>query len=263
MKQDMSFQEKRMLELMTQLPQNRDDEAYDTIVPVIEFEFSEHPNPQRARRQNIKRALKALKPIKRWFAVPGFSLLPFLGRSRFKYNAEAYRCVIDGADCRHLDYGDLFDIYFRDEHSKVVSPFRPWSGVLSGKGFLMAGTYCPQHMQLYHLLMEWIEQEAIESDKGFFKRLKKKGVAFIPIKRSPQKSEHPLIVKWEQAFIEAKKDGIPIMHYKNPTTGKNDITLLIFDNRVLEATMPQGTTIAGTEEFSPSDEQLEAFETAA
>ena len=111
--------------------------------------------------------------------------------------------------------------------------------------------------------MEWIEQEAIESDKGFFKRLKKKGVAFIPVKRSHQKAEHPLIVKWEQAFIEAKKDGIPIMHYKNPVTGKNDITLLIFDNRVLEATMPQGTTIAGTEEFSPSDEQLEAFETAA
>ena len=258
MSQDMSFQEKRMLELMSQLPQNQSADGYDSVVPVVEFEFSDHPNPSKARRGNIKKALKALKPVKRWFALPGFFLIPFLGRTRLKYNTAQYRCVVDGADCRHLDYGDLFSQYFYDDSHKPKA-FQPWSGVMPGKGFQMAGTYCPQHLNLYHMLNEWIEQEAIESDKGFFKRMQKKGVAFIPIKKTHQKASHPLIVKWEQAFIEAQKDGIPILHYRNPHTGENDLTMLVFDNRVLKATMPQGTTMSGTVLESPHEDQMVAF----
>ena len=45
-------------------------------------------------------------------------------------------------------------------------------------------------------------------------------------------------VKWTPVFIEAQKDGIQIVHYTNPITGENDITMLVFDNRTLAATAP-------------------------
>tara|TARA_B100000073_G_C23565049_1_gene505704 strand:- start:441 stop:788 length:348 start_codon:yes stop_codon:yes gene_type:complete len=88
-----------------------------------------------------------------------------------------------------------------------------------------------------------MEQEESEHERGFFKQMKKKGVSFIPIKKSPKPEEHPLIVKWTPAFIEAQKDGIPIQHYRNPVTGENDITILIFDNRMLANTMPTDTIL--------------------
>jgi len=236
------FREQRMLELMTQLPQNKGEE-WDTVVPVVDFAFSPHPDPVKARRQNIKRAMKALKPTKRWFAIPGFALIPFLGRHRYKHTDSPHRCVVDGADCRQLDYGELFDQYFRDPNTMQVETFHPTTGVIPGRGRKLGGTYCPQHMQLYHLMNEWIEQESHDSDTGFFKQMKKKGVSFVPVKRNTPKDQHPLIVKWTPAFIEAQKDGIPIMHYKNPVTGENDLTMIVFDNRVLESTMPQTTQL--------------------
>ena len=82
----------------------------------------------------------------------------------------------------------------------------------------------------------------------------------MTIKRTQQKAEHPLIVKWDQAFIEAKTDGIPILNYRNPITGENDLPPLVFDNRVLKATMPQGTTMAGTALEEPHEDQMAAFE---
>jgi hypothetical protein len=144
----------------------------------------------------------------------------------------------------NADYGDLFDQYFRDPHTMQIRPFVPWSGVLPGKGRQMTGTYCPQHMMLYHKLMEWIEQEESETDPGFFSRMAKRGVAFVPIKRQENKEpEHPLIVKWTPVFLEAQKDGIQIIHINNPETGENDVTFLVFDNRKLQHTAPTGTVL--------------------
>ena len=71
-------------------------------------------------------------------------------------------------------------------------------------------------------------------------------VALVPVKKSPKKEEHPLIVKWTPVFMEARKDGIPVVHYRNPITGDNDITMLVFDNRVLQATMPSDNTLSST-----------------
>ena len=48
------------------------------------------------------------------------------------------------------NYGDLFDQYHRDPYTMQVKPFRPWTGVLPGKGKQLEGTYCPQHLMLYH-----------------------------------------------------------------------------------------------------------------
>ena len=65
--------------------------------------------------------------------------------------------------------------------------------------------------------------------------MKKKGVKFVPIKKSPKKEEHPLIVKWTPAFIEAQRDGL-LPSVQEPVTGENDITMIVFDNRVLANT---------------------------
>ena len=233
----MSYQDERMLQLMQGMPQYKDG-TYDDVAVQIDFVLSEHPNPVKQRRQNIKRALKALKPMKR----PFWSPRKYWIGGKFMHT-KPYQCVVDGSNCTDCDYGDLFDQYFRDPQTMQVKRFQPWSGVLPGKGRQLNGTYCPQHLMLYHKLMEWIEQEEAETDPSFFTRLKKKGVAFVPVKRGPKKEEHPLIVKWTPAFIEAQKDGLPIVHYTNPITGENDITMIVFDNRVLQATAPTGTVL--------------------
>lgn len=227
----MTERDKRMTELMGQLPQNRGVD-WDAVMPVIEFTFSTHADPVKARRQNIKKAQQTLKPVKR-----------FTGFFGYKYANAPFRCVVTGVDCRNMDYGDLFNQYFRDPATMQPRPFRPWSGVAEGKGRQLNGTYCPQAMQLYHLLQEWMEQEAQEDERGFFKAMRKKGVKFVPIKKGPKKQQSPLIVKWTPAFIEAQRDGLPIIHYKNPVTGENDITMIVFDNRLLANSMPQNTTL--------------------
>lgn len=241
----MSERDTRMKELMSQLPQNRGMD-WDAVMPVIEFTFSTHPDPVKARKQNIKKAMKTLRPVKR-----------FTGFFGYKFANAPFRCVITGVDCRNMDYGDLFNQYFRDPSNMQPRPFRPWTGVIEGKGRQLNGTYCPQAMQLYHLLQEWLEQQSQEDERGFFKAMKKKGVKFVPIKKGPKKEEHPLIVKWTPAFIEAQRDGLPVIHYKNPVTGENDITMIVFDNRVLANTMPQNTSLGSNMSVNKYYEMLE------
>ena len=245
--EDMSddFHNKRMLHLMSQMPQY-DEEGYDDIIAQVDFQMSNHPNPKKARRQNIKRAIKSLRPMKRSF----FDIRRLF---RGKYTAfKKHQCVVDCTNCTNSDYGDLFDQYFRDPLTMKLKPFKPWSKVIPGNGFQLDGTYCPQHLMLYHNLLEWLEQEDAESDPNFFSRMAKKGVAFIPIKRQkPQETEHPLIVKYTPVFIEMQKDGIPMMHFTSPGCpncghgkGQNDITIPIFDNRLLQSTAPTGNTLS-------------------
>ena len=61
--------EDRMSALMGQLPENRGLD-WDAVMPVIEFTFSTHADPVRARKQNIKKAMKTLRPTK-----PNYRLL--------------------------------------------------------------------------------------------------------------------------------------------------------------------------------------------
>ena len=212
---EMNYREKRLLELMNNTPQQAQEGDYDAVVPVVEFDFSDHPDPDKARKRNIKAAIKALKPTKRWYTLPGTGLVPLFGTGlRYRY-IQPYQCCIDGSDCRHQDYGDLWDEYMTDGKGNVI-PVRPWSGVLYGRGSQLPSSLCPQHLQLYHLLLQWIQQEEHEHDKGFFKRMKKKGVAFVPvIKKKSTTPTHPLIEKWTPVFEEARKDGIQIQHYQN------------------------------------------------
>ena len=239
---DMNYREKRLLELMNNMPQQTQEGVdYDAVVPVVEFAFSDHPDPDKARKKNIKASIKALKPIKRWYTLPGTGF--FSPGLRYRYT-QPHQCAIDGSDCRHQDYGDLWDEYMVDKNTGNINPVRPWSGVLYGRGNQLPSTLCPQHLQLYHLLLQWIQQEEHEHDKGFFKRMKKKGVAFVPVvKKKSNVPEHPLIVKWTPVFEEAKKDGVQVIHYSDPITKENKLTMLIFDNEVLKWKKARGTTL--------------------
>ena len=97
-----------------------------------------------------------------------------------------------GVDCRNMDYGDLFNQYFRDPSTMQPRPFRPWTGVLEGKGRQLNGTYCPQAMQLFHLLKEWREQEEQEDERGFFKAMKRKVSSLYRLKKALRKKSHLL-----------------------------------------------------------------------
>ena len=45
-------------------------------------------------------------------------------------------------------------------------------------------------------------------------------------------------------FEEALRDpGISVSHYKNPETGENDITTIVFDNRILKTTAIRGKAL--------------------
>ena len=109
----MNYQEERMKDLVGNLPQNRNVD-WDNVVPVIDFQFSDHPDPVKARRKNIKRAMKTLKPVKR-----------FTGLFGYKYNSKPFQCVVSGVDCRNMDYGDLFDQYFRDHSDPSTDSVSP------------------------------------------------------------------------------------------------------------------------------------------
>ena len=127
----MNYQEERMKDLIGSLPQNRNVE-WDSVAPVIDFEFSRNADPVRARRKNIKRAVKTPKPVRRSIGFFGY-----------KHN-KPYQCVVTGVDCRNQDYGDLRKEFLTDEFGRPAK-FTPWTGVVPGKGRPMNGTYCLRH----------------------------------------------------------------------------------------------------------------------
>tara|TARA_B100000035_G_scaffold185608_1_gene158343 strand:- start:7258 stop:8034 length:777 start_codon:yes stop_codon:yes gene_type:complete len=252
----MNYQEQRMKELYGNLPQNRDMQ-WDSVAPVIDFDFSKHPDPVKARKKNIKQAVKTLKPVRRSIGILGY-----------KYNSKPYECVVTGVDCRTQDYGDLRKEFLLDDRGRPVQ-FTPWSGVVPGRGRPMTGTYCPQALQLFKLLSEWMEQEERENERGFFRQMRKKGVSFIPIKKPEAKPQTPLSQKWGEAFVEAEKDGIPVVRVKD-SYGRNRISLLVFDYDYVNGTGTDGRPFGHPEtinEFMTQEKEQdemfnEAFDTA-
>ena len=100
----------------------------------------------------------------------------------------------------------------------------------------MNATYCPEHLHLYHLLCKWEaeEEQELEAGKGTLRDKLKRGVStvIVPISVVKKKDNTPdKLVKYEEFFRMARKDGIPIMHFNNKETGLNDLTLVVFDMR--------------------------------
>ena len=118
----------------------------------------------------------------------------------------------------------------------------------------MRGTYCPEHMHLYHLLCKWeAEEDKIrEANPSRLRDRVKRGVSVVtvPITSITKKDPTPpFLEKYEPFFAELEKDsrntdGISILHYKNPITKVNDVTMIVFDLRIFQeelASMNQPT----------------------
>ncbi len=224
----------------------------DLQVPKVNFYPSRHPNPHKARKKDIKQAYKLLTPAKRSIFNP-FRL--FFGR-KYRYNKQSHVCVVDGCDCANLiqydnlyakicdeDTGEsLWDLYWKNSVTGEPEAFVAREKVTSGRK--MRGTYCPEHMHLYHLLVKWeAEEDKIsESNPRRLRDRVKKGVSIVTVPITAIKKSDPtpeMLKKYEPFFAELEKDarktkGINIQYYTNPMSNQNDITIVSFDLRIFQ-----------------------------
>jgi len=221
-------------------------------VPKVNFYPSRNPDPRKARKQDIKQARRLLTPTKRAWYNP----LRWMWGRKFRYNRQTNLCVVDGCNCEELIKYDnlyakicdeetgksLWDLYWRNPVTQTPEPFVAREQVTNGRK--MKGTYCPEHLHLYHLLCKW-ESEADKDHsktKLGMKEMVKKGVSTIavPISIIKKKDNTPeMLKKYEPFFVELEKDsksqpGISLLHYKNPETGINDVTMIVFDLRLFQ-----------------------------
>lgn len=221
-------------------------------VPKVNFYPSRHPDPQKARRKDIKQAYKLLTPSKKSIINP----LRFAFGRKYNYNKQSHVCVIDGCDCSVLIQHDnlyakitdedtgrsLWEMYWQNPVTGEPEAFVALEKVTSGRK--MRGTYCPEHMHLYHLLCKW-EAEEDKIREANPKRLRdqvKKGVSVVTVPVSSFKKKDPtpeMLQKYEPFLDELIRDskktnGITITHYTNPMTNRNDITTITFDLRIFE-----------------------------
>jgi hypothetical protein len=214
-------------------------------VPQVNFYPSRHPNPTKARRQDIKQAYRLLKPTKRGF----FSPRRWFFGGKYRYNTNTMRCVIDGADVENLIRlaGNIYDqivdeetgkslweLYFHNPVTGEPEAFVARENVTSGRK--LRGTYCPEHLHLYHMLTKWEREEEAEQEakSGTLKAKLKKGVSVVavPIQTIKKKDNTPpTLIKYQPFFDMLKKDNIPVTHMTNSATGVNDLVIVMFDMR--------------------------------
>ena len=230
-------------------------------VPKVNFYPSTHPDPRKARRKDIKQAYKLLRPAKRsifdprrWFGSP------------YRYTKDSGVCVVDGCNVKELiEYDNLYaritdeetgrslwEMYWQNPISGQTEAFLVRSGVTSGR--TLKGTYCPEHLHLYHLLCKWEAEEEREAElkPSRFRDKMKRGASLVtvPVNTLAGNSTPapPMVQKYEPFFQEIEKDaqktkGINVWHLPNPQTGNNDITIVQFDMRmfqkeIIEASQP-------------------------
>ena len=231
------------------------------VVPKVNFYPSRHPDPRKARKQDIRQARRLLTPTKRGLLNPFRWVWTF----KYRYNRQSNLCVIDGCNCEELIRYDnlyakitdeetgksLWELYWRNPVTQTPEPFVAREKVTNGQK--MKGTYCPEHLHLYHLLCKWEAENDKDHNttKTGMKEMVKKGVSTVavPIAVVKKKDNTPeFLKKYEPFFMELEKDskshpGITISHYQNPETGLNDITTVTFDLRMFQkevlATRPQ------------------------
>ena len=214
-------------------------------VPQVNFYPSRHSNPVKARRQDIKQAYRLLKPTKRSILSPR----RWWFGGKYRYNTNTMRCCIDGCDAENLIRlaGNIYDqiadeengktlwqLYFHNSVTGEPEAFVALENVTSGRK--LRGTYCPEHLHLYHMLTKWEKEEEAEQEaKGGTLRAKlKKGVSIVavPINTIKKKDNTPpTLIKYQPFFEMLKKDNIPVTHMTNTATGVNDLVIVMFDMR--------------------------------
>jgi hypothetical protein len=212
-------------------------------VPQVNFYPSRHSNPIKARRKDIKQAYRLLKPTKRHIASPR----RWWFGGQYRYNTNTMRCCIDGCDVENLirlagniyeqisdeEVGkSLWQLYWHNPVTNEPQGFVAKESVTSGRN--MRGTYCPEHMHLYHMLTKWEHEEEAEQESkvGTLKAKLKKGVSIVVIPISTIKKQDntpPQLSQYEPFFAMLERDNIPIVRMNNAATGSNEITMIIFD----------------------------------
>ena len=224
-------------------------------VPKVNFYPSRHPDPRKARKQDIRSARRLLTPTKRKWYSP----LRWIWGRKYRYNRQSNLCVIDGCDCEELIKHDnlyakicdeetgksLWEMYWKNPVTNAPEAFVAREQVTNGRK--MKGTYCPEHLHLYHLLCKWESEADKDHNKTSMgmKEMVKKGVSTVavPIAVVKKKDNTPqLLKKYEPFFMQLEKDskaynGINLLHYKNPETGINDVTMIVFDLRLFQQEM--------------------------
>ena len=221
-------------------------------VPKVNFYPSTHADPRKARRKDIRQAYKLLRPAKRSIISPA----RLLG-SKYLYNKQTHVCVVDGCNCSELIQHDnlyaricdedtgrsLWEMYWQNPVTGEPSAFLAMDKVTSGRR--MRGTYCPEHLHLYHLLCKWEAEQEKENEMqpSRFKDKVKRGVSIVTVPVSTMKRDEipvpEMLAKYEPFFELLERDsrvtkGININHYTNPMTGLNDITTVTFDLRIFQ-----------------------------
>lgn len=221
-------------------------------VPKVNFYPSRHPDAQKARKKDIKQAYKLLSPAKRSLLNP----FRFIIGRKYMYNKQSNVCVVDGCDCAKLIQYDnlyakitdedtgysLWELYWQNPVTKEAEAFVAKTRVTNGEK--MRGTYCPEHLHLYHLLCKWEAEEdrLREANPRRLRDKVKKGVSIVtvPISTIGKKDPTPsFLQKYEGFFAELEKDsrktkGINILNYENPVTKQNDVTMIVFDLRIFQ-----------------------------
>lgn len=225
-------------------------------VPKVNFYPCRHPDTRKARKKDIAQARRLLKPTKRSILSP----LRWFGM-KYRYNSRAGHCVVDGCDCEELiKYDNLYAKICDEDNGRSLWEMY-WMNPVTGEpeafvarenvndGRKMRGTYCPEHLHLYHLLCKWETESDKDrkTTKSGMKELVKKGVSTIAVPISIVKKKDntpPFLKKYESFFLELEKDskterGISILHYKNPETNLNDVTMVVFDLRLFQQEISQ------------------------
>lgn len=114
---------------------------------------------------------------------------------KYRYNKQHERCVVDGCNCVELikydnlyakicdeDTGEsLWDLYWTNPVSGEVQAFVAKENVTDGRN--MRGTYCPEHLHLYHLLCKWEDEndKVRLNSKSGMREMVKKGVSTVAV----------------------------------------------------------------------------------
>ncbi len=220
-------------------------------IPKVNFYPSTHNNSKKARRADIRQAYRLLTPTKRKLWAPR----RWWFGGKYQYAGDATHCCIDGCNVDELmraagnvyemikdeETGkSLWELYFKDPVTGEARGFQAREGVTSGR--IVRGTYCPEHLHLYHLLLKWEAAEQMEED-GSTSTLKSrlnKGVSMVTVPVAGMtgmgaQDNTPLpLQKYQPFFNMLRQDNIPVVRMQN-TDGNNDITLIVFDMRQFES----------------------------
>ena len=220
----------------------------EDVVPTVEVALIQDPkNPKKARKKNIKKLRKALRP-------PNY----FLGIWRiYRYNG-TFECACCGTDVRRFLEGDndyaqivdydvglsLADIYWFDE--ETGNSLIPHARTRGDHGDEMNSTLCPAHLHIYHTLRKLVQEQEMEEDglrpvsKGT-KFLKVPGVSSLMggMSSSNNRATTESLVKYQPFFKMIRQDaehkkGISLQQYPNPITGVADLVTVVFDLRALQ-----------------------------